>query len=88
MARLVPLGLTLDYPVDAVPDGIVHWQDLLVITRYLDGQEPTLSGRVGPAHVAAAAEEIGEPGDRVRERLRRFAPLIGYQLDEEPQVVD
>ncbi|GAB3154266.1 hypothetical protein GCM10027290_48450 [Micromonospora sonneratiae] len=88
MARLVPLGLTLDYPVDAVPDGIVHWQDLLVITRYLDGQEPTLSGRVGPAHVATAAEEVGEPVDQIRERLRRFAPLIGYQLDEEPQVVD
>lgn len=80
MARFVPLGLTLEYPADACFDEIVHWQDLLVITEYLDGQEPALSGVVGPDHVETAAAELGESPSRVRERLHRYAPLFGFRL--------
>ncbi|MDW5322522.1 caspase family protein [Plantactinospora sp. KLBMP9567] len=82
LARFVPLGVTLDYPVDACPDDLVHWQDLLVVTRYLDGQAPALCGTVGPAHVAAAADEVGESTGQVRARLRRYAALLGFQVDE------
>ncbi|MGW0058615.1 HD domain-containing protein [Streptosporangium sandarakinum] len=85
-ARLAPLGLTLEYPADACPDEIVHWQDLLAVTRYLDGQEPALQGAVGEAHIAEAAADLEEPAERVRERLRRYAPLFGFHLDEESAV--
>ncbi|MFG1754072.1 HD domain-containing protein [Streptosporangium sandarakinum] len=85
-ARLAPLGLTLEYPADACPDEIVHWQDLLAVTRYLDGQEPALQGAVGEAHIAEAAADLEEPAERVRERLHRYAPLFGFHLDEESAV--
>lgn len=83
MSRLVPLGLTLKYPADACPDDIVHWQDLLVVTRFLDGQEPAVQGMVSETHIAEAAAEFDEPSERVRERLRRYGPLFGFHLNEE-----
>ncbi|WP_424530871.1 HD domain-containing protein [Sphaerisporangium viridialbum] len=87
MAKFVPLGLTLEYPVDACLDEIVYWQDLLVVTEYLDGQEPVVQATVSEAHIAWAAEEFDETPERVRERLRRYAPLFGFHVAEDPTSV-
>jgi hypothetical protein len=83
MARLVPLGLTLRYPADACTDHLVSWQDLLVVTEHVDGQEPAVSGPIGDAHLAACAEEIGESPEQVRGRLRRYAALFAATVEQE-----
>ncbi|ROO88542.1 caspase domain-containing protein [Actinocorallia herbida] len=82
-ARFQPLGLTLSYPEDAVPDGIVYWQDLLAITDWLDGQPPVVSGVVGADHVARAAKDLEEDEETVRGRLRKYQGLFGYRMEGE-----
>ncbi|GLX93227.1 hypothetical protein Hesp01_11770 [Herbidospora sp. NBRC 101105] len=84
-ASLQPLGLILDYPAGACGDETVSWQDLLVVTEYLDGAEPALRGTVTHDHITWAAEELDESVDDVRARLRRFAPLFGFTLPEAHQ---
>ncbi|GAB3276752.1 hypothetical protein GCM10027456_68000 [Kineosporia babensis] len=81
LARFTPFGVELQYPAQACDDQIVFWQDLLVITEYLDGQAPVLSGNVSRSHLARCVEEVGDPVQTVISRLRRFAPLFGYQID-------
>lgn len=83
MSRLVPIGLRLEYPGDACPDETVRWQDLLLLTRHLDGHEPAVTGRVTTAHVAVAAEETGESTDWILDRLRLYAPLFALTVDRE-----
>jgi hypothetical protein len=80
LARMAPLGLRLDYPAQDLPDGIVHWQDLLLLTVHLDGQAPCLSGEVTKDHLATAAEETGETIEWLVNRLRRYAPLFAIHL--------
>jgi hypothetical protein len=36
----------------------------LLVTEYLDGQEPAVSGRVGAAHLESGAAEVGESVDQ------------------------
>ncbi|NUW34033.1 caspase family protein [Nonomuraea sp. SMC257] len=81
--RFTPLGVTLDYPHDAVPDGVVHWQDLLALTVHLDGHAPAVTGAVTADHLAHAAAQLGETPDRVRDRLRRYAPLFALTVPQE-----
>ncbi|WP_409463652.1 caspase family protein [Amycolatopsis sp. GA6-003] len=82
-AALEPIGLSWTYdPAACLPD-IVSWQDLLLLTVHLDGQEPSISGTVTDAHIAAGAREIDETSTAVRERLRRYAPLFEYELSPE-----
>ena len=87
MARLRPLGLIFNCRADDCPEEIVHWQDLLAVTVYLDGQEPVLSGVVSAEHLTAAAADLAEPVDVVRARLRRYARLLGFTVDERADVV-
>ncbi|MEU9869427.1 caspase family protein [Actinomadura sp. NPDC048021] len=79
--RIEPLGLELDYPADACPDGLVHWQDLLVLTTFLDGQDPVVSGVIGRDHIAAAARDVEESEEQVAARLRKYRPLFGYTVE-------
>ncbi|MDG4787561.1 caspase family protein [Micromonospora sp. WMMD1102] len=81
MARFEPLGLTVPCPAEACPDEIVHWQDLLMLSIHLDGQEPVIQGHVDAAHLDAAAEEVGATVDHVRQRLTRYAELFGFDLE-------
>ncbi|MEV0196221.1 hypothetical protein [Nonomuraea sp. NPDC050691] len=81
--RFTPLGVTLDYPHDAVPDGIVHWQDLLALTVHLEGHAPAVSGAVTADHLARAASQLDETPARVRDRLRRYAPLFALTFPQE-----
>lgn len=91
-ARLVPIGLALEYPTAVeFPDEIVYWYDLQVLTTYFDGQPPVISGRIEWAYLEKAAEEIFDcspeeiPGKAVflRDRLRIYAPLFELELPEE-----
>ncbi len=90
LARLVPIGLELEYPVGIdFPDEIVHWYDLLALTAYFDGQSPVISGRIGEAYLEKAAEEIfdcapeeiSDKASLLRQRLAIYAPLFDFQLD-------
>lgn len=81
MARLVPLGLRLEYQAEACPEALVSWQGLLVLTLHRDGQEPVVHGAVSADHIAAASADIDEPVDAVRARLARFAELFELQLN-------
>jgi hypothetical protein len=80
-ARIEPLGLVLEYPPDACIEELVHWQDLLVITTFLDGQAPVVSGIVGRDHIATAAKDVEESEAQVVARLRKYQPLFGYSLE-------
>ncbi|AQZ67557.1 hypothetical protein BKM31_44300 [[Actinomadura] parvosata subsp. kistnae] len=82
--RMAPLGLQLRYVSDAVPDEIVLWQDLLLLTVHLDGQHPVISGHVDLGHCRRAAEETQEPVMRLFDRLRIYAPLFSLTLPQEP----
>lgn len=90
LSDLIPLGLILDYPDVDIPDEIVRWQDLLILTVHLDGQAPALSGDVGWQYLYEAAEEIfGAVGEDIRlhaawlrDRLTLYAPLFNLKLPE------
>lgn len=91
-ARLVPIGLVLEYPTAVeFPDEIVYWYDLQVLTTYFDGQQPVISGRIDWAYLEKAAEEIFDCSPEeipkkalfLRDRLRIYAPLFELELPEE-----
>ncbi|MEV6482816.1 caspase family protein [Streptomyces sp. NPDC051576] len=84
LTRMAPLGLRLAYVVDAVPEGIVHWRDLLTLTVHLDGQKPELRGRVGSDHFTRAADATGESAADVLKRVRVYARLFSLDLPQEP----
>ncbi|WP_344904711.1 HD domain-containing protein [Actinomadura meridiana] len=79
LARLVPIGVTLSYPVEGCHDEIVRWQDLLLLTECFDGYPPAISGQVTRAHVERAAAETGEPADWIVNQLLLYATL--FELD-------
>ncbi|MFC0038821.1 caspase family protein [Actinomadura rayongensis] len=81
LSRMAPIGLELVYPQDAVPDEIVRWQDVLLLTEYLDGQEPAVSGQVSAEHVAWAATETEESEEWIVGRLGVYAALFGLELE-------
>jgi hypothetical protein len=97
LARLVPVGVTLAYPANAaLPEELVYWHDLLVLTAYFDGQAPVISGTIDWAYLENAAVEIfdcatGEIKEKavfLRNRLRIYAELFELDLpEEEPDVV-
>jgi hypothetical protein len=87
--RLVPIGVTLEYPPVDLPDEIVYWYDLLALTTYFDGQEPALSGTIDQGRLEKAAEEIFDaPPEQIperaallAERLKIYAPLFEFDFD-------
>ncbi|WP_170321609.1 HD domain-containing protein [Acrocarpospora pleiomorpha] len=83
LARMVSLGLRLDYPILDVPDEIVYWQDLLLLTAYRDGQAPSLGGEVSTGHLATVAEETGESIEWLTARLRLYVTLFTLRLPTE-----
>ncbi|MFI6231851.1 caspase family protein [Micromonospora echinospora] len=85
LAAYVPLGLTFAYDPAAVPDDLVRWQDLILLTTYFDGAEPAVTGVVSAAHVRRCAELVEESPAWVRDRLRHYAPLFDLTVPaEEP----
>jgi hypothetical protein len=88
-ARLVPIGVRLDYPQVELPDEIVRWEDLLALTTFFDGQPPVIAGTIDQPYLEKAAEEIFDAppkeipakADWLRERLSIYAPLFSLQLE-------
>jgi hypothetical protein len=88
-ARFVPIGVQLDYPQVELPDEIVRWEDLLVLTTFFDGLPPVVAGTITQPYVEKAAEMIfgaapeGIPAKAawLRERLKIYAPLFSLELD-------
>ena len=85
-AALEPIGVSWTYDPATCIAEIVSWQDLLILTENLDGQEPAISGVITDEHVAASVLEIDEAATAVRDRLHRYAPLFGYELLAEDSV--
>jgi hypothetical protein len=83
LAALTPVGLKLDYPGSELPDEVVRWQDLLLLTHYMDGQAPALTGRVDQSHIDKVAVETGESVDWLRERIALYAPMFQLVLPED-----
>jgi hypothetical protein len=82
LAAFESLGLRMAVDRADVPDGIVHWADLVALTTELDGWPPAVSGTVGADHLHRAAEATGETVERTRERLARYATLFRFTLTE------
>ncbi|WP_037269063.1 caspase family protein [Kibdelosporangium aridum] len=80
--KLEPLGIRLAMDRDVVPGGIVHWQDLIVLTTSLDGWPPVLTGDVGDGEIERAAAAVGEEPPVTRQRLCRYATLFGLRVKE------
>lgn len=89
--RLAPVGLTIGYPRLEFPDEIVYWYDLLALTEYFDGQEPSISGQIDWPHLEKAAleifgcspEEVPMKASFLRDRLRIYAALFELELPED-----
>jgi hypothetical protein len=64
------------------PDVVPLWQDLILLSVYLDGQLPSLAGKVTAAQVAFAADGVEESAAWVVERLRGYADAFGLDLSE------
>ncbi|MBO1331697.1 caspase family protein [Streptomyces sp. VRA16 Mangrove soil] len=85
-APYLPLVAHLPDPppdLSAAPDTVPLWQDLIILTRYLNGDGPALDGRVGPADIARAADAVGESPTWVAERLRLYAALFDLHITED-----
>ncbi|GIJ29104.1 hypothetical protein Vqi01_42660 [Micromonospora qiuiae] len=85
LARFRPLGLRIDFDRDDCPDGIVAWQDLIVLTEELDGWAPPLHGDVTADQIALAASAVAEPVAVTHARLQRYATLFGLQIPDPPE---
>ncbi|MBO4208841.1 wHTH domain-containing protein [Micromonospora echinofusca] len=86
--RYVPLGLTFDYDPTTVPDDLVRWQDLILLSAHFDGYEPAVGPVVSDAHVERCADLTGETPAWVRDRLRHYAPLFDLTVPPEEDPVD
>ena len=86
LVKLAPLGIRLDYPAGACNDEIIRWQDLLLLTVFLDGSLPCVGGTVGMDHLQKAAQEIGKPVDWLIGRIRLYAPLFSLALSMESDI--
>ncbi|MER5946105.1 caspase family protein [Streptomyces sp. NPDC001904] len=86
-APYLPLVAHLpDPPPDlsgAAPDTVPVWQDLIILTRHLDGQDPPLEGTVGTSELRRAADAVGESPAWVAQRLRVYAELFALHITED-----
>ncbi|NEC85844.1 caspase family protein [Streptomyces sp. SID12501] len=77
LSRYEPFGVALDIP--HAPDTLPLWQDLVLLSEGLNGQEPALHGTVSAAQVESLARELDTDSGWVTERLRVYAAM--FQLD-------
>lgn len=77
-----PLGIALAVDVADAPNTLPLWQDLVLLSEGLNGQEPALQGTVSTAQVEALARELDTTSHWVRERLNLYADM--FQLHVAP----
>jgi hypothetical protein len=81
--RFVSLsGLTAPAMAAAVNFLYVTEEDLVLLSQYLNGREPWVSGSVGRKHVEDAAAKRGKSVKQTLLRLKQFAPLLGLDLSD------
>ncbi|MGW4646150.1 HD domain-containing protein [Kitasatospora sp. NPDC004289] len=79
----LPLGPAPQVPER--PDVLPLWQDFAILSVYLDGLLPAVTGRVSREHVAFVAGEIGEGEEWVWDRLELYRGMFGLDLGERKQ---
>lgn len=79
----LPLGPEPE--VTVFPDVLPLWQDLIILSRYLNGLLPALAGKVEPEHVAFLAHELEESESWVWGRLRLYAEMFDLDLSLMPE---
>jgi len=84
LSRFGTLGVHLVPEAEQCPDTIVHWADVIVLSQYLDGEEPALSGPVTVDRIERAADAVRETPAETRARLLRYAELFRLQPEELP----
>lgn len=55
-------------------------EDVLMLSRHLDGTAPWVAGLVHPGHVFGAASRLGQPVQRVLARLSDYATALRLQI--------
>jgi hypothetical protein len=61
---------------------LVNNEDLMLLSRGLDGEEPLLHDTVvSKAHIRKAAKKLGKPVAQIRERLRQLSLLINLTIE-------
>ncbi|MFI9244362.1 caspase family protein [Streptomyces sp. NPDC053086] len=80
IAPYLPFEPPPDLPSDAVPDVLPLWQDLILLSRDVDGALPALHGRVEAEHLRFAAHAVGESEGWARERLALYAGFFRLEL--------
>ncbi len=78
LSRYEPLGVVMEVP-DA-PDVLPLWQDLILLTEGLNGQEPALQGTVSAARIEALARELDSTSDWVTGRLLVYAEMFQLHI--------
>jgi hypothetical protein len=84
LKRLAPV-LELELPdIDANLLALeeIFEQDLILVSRDLDGRAPFLEGPVRPSHVLGAALALKKPVKEVWARLKRLAPVLELEVPE------
>jgi hypothetical protein len=83
-ARLVSFGFTITVDVDTIADAVLAADDLVIISRDLDGSHPWLDPNrpVTTIHLLRAAEAIGASVAHVAARLTQLGYPVGVNPDE------
>jgi len=82
LQRFAPLGLALP-PIDPnCLDMTVSQEDLIMLSRDLDGRAPWCTGSISLEHAWRVADELGEPWEQTLSRLHRLATLAGIESPE------
>ena len=84
LSRFRELGVRLEPSRDDCPDTIVHWADLIVLSRYFDGDDPGRSGTVTADDIVRAASVVKETPADARGRLLQYASSFGLDCEELP----
>jgi hypothetical protein len=64
----------------AAPEGALH-EDLLVLSRDMDGRSPFLVGTISRLHIALCALAIGETFEESKARVLRWAAALGLTIE-------
>jgi caspase domain-containing protein len=80
--RFRSLGVNVEPSREQCPDVIVHWADVIVLSEYLDGEDPALFGPVSVDRIERAADAVREAPAETRARLLRYAELFRLQPED------
>ncbi|MFG3349629.1 caspase family protein [Streptomyces sp. NPDC048018] len=80
LAPYARIGLVMECPEPEDDTYEPDWQDVIILSRYLTGREPAVSGEVTEDHIRLCSEETELTVPQVRERLGRHAPLFGLTV--------